>query len=135
MDNRYFKSFIGILILAVLIGGVYIMKTSNDKEQVNNNNDVVYEGLPLFVEVSSSSCGPCIQLKPILEELKEEYKGIIEMRLLDGNADWEEASQYDVTVVPTMFLFNTEGELLLKLEGFREKDVLVGIFNEYFELE
>lgn len=49
----------------------------------------------------ASWCGPCQMMKPVMEELKEELKGKIEIVEINVDADQEKAAKYGVMSIPT----------------------------------
>ncbi|MEI6501511.1 MAG: thioredoxin family protein [Armatimonadota bacterium] len=82
-------------------------------------------GLPRLVDLGSTTCIPCKQLAPILEELKKEYKGKVSVEFLDVTKDPAAADQYKITVIPTQIFIDKDGKEVFRHEGFYPKaDIL-----------
>lgn len=79
--------------------------TSNFAETINN------ESKPVVVEFYSPTCGTCIQVAPIVEEIAKEFAGEYAFYKINVENDTSYAKQFDVSGVPT-FLFMKNGEVL-----------------------
>ena len=81
--------------------------------------------LPRLVDVGADKCIPCKMMAPILEELKAEYAGRMDVRFVDAWKKPEEAEKYGVQMIPTQIFYNTEGKELFRRTGFIGKqDIL-----------
>lgn len=84
------------------------------------------EQLPRLVDVGADKCIPCKLMAPILEELKEEYTGRMDVMFVDAWKKPEEAERYGVQMIPTQIFYDTEGKELFRRSGFIGKeDILV----------
>ena len=96
--------------------------TENNFEQ-----EVLASDKPILVDFYSSTCGPCMMLSPILEELSESQTDYY-----IGKINVEEsmplAMKYSVRVVPTLLIFKG-GECVKRFEGFHSKDQLTDIMK------
>merc|ERR1712159_183166 len=75
-------------------------------------------GLPVIVDYFSHSCGPCIQIAPIYEEMAREYAGRAVFWKIDVNRNHESSSNAGVRSMPT-FNFFLNGQ---KFHGFSGGD-------------
>lgn len=71
---------------------------------------IAKESKPVVVELYSPTCGTCIQVAPIFEEISKEFPEYAFFKINVEN-DTSYAEQFGVTGVPT-FLFMKQGELL-----------------------
>jgi thioredoxin 1 len=95
-------------------------KDSSDekfKQQISGNK------LSL-VQFSASWCGPCKQLKPIVEKISEDLGDKIECYYHDIENQPNEPTKYSVRGVPTILLFKNEKLLDTKVGATSEKDLL-----------
>ena len=77
-----------------------------------------------LIQFSASWCGPCQQLKPIIEKISNEMSEKIDCYYHDIESQPNEPTKYSVRGVPTVLLFN-EGKLLAtKVVATSEKDML-----------
>merc|ERR1712159_225528 len=62
-------------------------------------------GLPVIVDYFSHSCGPCIQIAPIFEEMAREYAGRAVFWKIDVNRNHESSAAAGVRSMPTFQFF------------------------------
>lgn len=75
-------------------------------------------------------CGPCKRLAPIIEELAEEMQGDVAFGKLDVDSNKAKSSEYSVSSIPTMVIFN-EGEVVDKMIGALPKEDIKGKLEQY----
>ncbi len=81
--------------------------------------------LPRLVDLGSTTCIPCKMMTPVLEELKKECAGRLEVEFIDVTQDRAAISLYQVKVIPTQVFFDPAGVVLFRHEGFFAKaDIL-----------
>jgi len=71
----------------------------------NFDREVRAAGYPALVEFWSPSCGHCIGMAPVLDELARELAGRVKVAKLDVTANPKTASVFGVTGTPTFVLF------------------------------
>ena len=74
-------------------------------------NDVIGSNLPTLVDFWAEWCGPCKQIGPILEEISNEKKDLINIYKLNIDENPEIPQKYGVRGIPTLMLFK-DGKLL-----------------------
>ena len=92
------------------------------------------EGLPLIVDFGSSTCIPCKMIKPVLEQLAEEYAGKVNIMILDVYEHMELAQKFGIMSVPTQLFYDADGKLLGNHIGFLDKDSLREIIKDQFSV-
>ena len=124
---------VAVLVLAVCI--VIILK-QRMSPALGTKNDVHTKAMPRLVDVGAKTCIPCKLMAPILEELKTEYAGRLQVDFLDVSINPEFAGQYEVTIIPTQIFFDASGKELFRHEGFLSKEDILAKWKELgFELE
>ncbi|MFO7637922.1 MAG: thioredoxin family protein [bacterium] len=93
------------------------------------------EGLPVLYDFWATWCPPCRQQKPIIEELKEEYAGVVDIIAVDVDEQGEMAKQYDIKVIPTLVMLDAGGSEVERLTGLTQKDKLVERFRAHGFIE
>ena len=78
--------------------------------------EVLRSSTPVLVEFGAEWCTPCNRLKPVLEELSQEYEG--KMRFVEVNVDDspELSRSYGIKSVPSVHIFSG-GEAIEVLRG------------------
>ena len=77
-----------------------------------------------LVQFSASWCGPCKQLKPIVEKISNDLSDKINCFYHDIESQPNEPTKYSVRGVPTILLFKNEKLLATKVGATSEKDLL-----------
>ncbi|OPY78862.1 MAG: Thioredoxin [Syntrophorhabdus sp. PtaU1.Bin153] len=86
--------------------------------------------LPCLVDVGADNCPPCARMKPVLEELKKEYAGVLVVELVDAGKNPEAGQQYGVRSVPTQIFYDVNGKELKRHLGFISKQDIVDEFQK-----
>jgi thioredoxin 1 len=87
-------------------------------------------GLPRLVDLGSVSCIPCKMMAPILEELKKEYAGRLQVEFIDVMANPDAATPYKISLIPTQVFFDAAGTERFRHEGFFSKDDILAKWKE-----
>jgi len=87
-------------------------------------------GLPRLVDLGSATCIPCKMMAPILEELKKDYAGRLEVVFIDLRDDPDAATRYKVRVMPTQVFYDHNGQERLRHEGFFSKEDILAKWSE-----
>jgi thioredoxin 1 len=77
-----------------------------------------------LIQFSASWCGPCKQLKPIVEKISDDLADKIDCFYHDIETQPNEPTKYSVRGVPTILLFKDEKLLATKVGATSEKDLL-----------
>jgi thioredoxin 1 len=118
--------------LAIVLGALLLIITGCGGEPEGGrgrgeraSGSVTGEGLPHLIDVGRDTCVPCKMMKPILEELEEEYRGRVRVEMIDLRRDQEAAERYGVRLIPTQILFDSGGKEVWRHEGFISKEDIV----------
>jgi thiol-disulfide isomerase/thioredoxin len=104
-------------------------KRSSEKADAAEQSQT--EPLPRLIDLGADKCIPCKMMAPILEELKEEYKGVFEVMFIDVWKDPQSGRQYKIRVIPTQIFLDGSGKELFRHEGFYSRE---DILNKWAEL-
>lgn len=126
------KTFIILLFLVAMATFI-----GCSKEDGKNAGSEVIPGIPVkntitLVDLGAKTCIPCKMMAPILEELKEEYKGRAEVIFIDvrEKANKVKARAFKVRSIPTQVFFDKQGREVYRHIGFLDKDSIVGKLEE-----
>ena len=84
--------------------------------------------IPRLVDLGASECIPCKKLAPILDELREEYRGRLDVVFIDVWKDPAAKQPYNIRLIPTQILFDAKGNEVWRHEGFISKEDLKETF-------
>jgi thioredoxin 1 len=59
---------------------------------------------------------------PVLDALKKEYKGSLEVEFIDVWKTPDAGKQYEIELIPTQIFFDATGKELYRHQGFFSKD-------------
>jgi len=85
---------------------------------------------PVLVDFSAEWCGPCKQLKPILEQLKSKIGDSAKIIKIDVDKNKSLSDQFQIRSVPTLILFK-DGKSVWRQSGVVPVHTLEGIIKQY----
>jgi thioredoxin 1 len=86
--------------------------------------------LPKLVDLGADKCIPCKMMAPILEELKNEYQGRMEVVFIDVWKNPGAGDAYGVQTIPTQIFFDASGQELFRHTGFFAKEDILAKWKE-----
>ena len=78
---------------------------------------------------TASWCGPCKQLAPVFEELKNEITDAT-FQTIDVDQNRESAIAEGIVSVPTVLL-EKDGEMVYRFSGVLPKSVIAGVIKKF----
>ncbi|MHC4574894.1 MAG: organomercurial lyase [Planctomycetota bacterium] len=86
--------------------------------------------LPRLVDLGATKCIPCKMMAPILEELKTEYAGILQVDFIDVWKNPDAGKEYGIKIIPTQIFFDASGKERFRHEGFFSKEDILAKWKE-----
>ncbi|MDD6015391.1 MAG: thioredoxin [Bacteroidaceae bacterium] len=93
-------------------------------------NDIINSENLTLVDFFATWCGPCKQMHPVLEQLKQELGDSIRIVKLDVDKNDALAAAYRIQSVPTLMLFRS-GQVVWRQSGAMRLNDLKAIINQY----
>ncbi len=81
-------------------------------------------GKPVLVDFGSNSCIPCRQMRPILQEIRNEYSGNAKAIVIDVHKYQNLAREYKIKLIPTLIFFDSNGKEVHRHQGFMSKKLI-----------
>jgi thioredoxin 1 len=100
------------------------MKRTLELNSDNFTPEVLNATIPVLVDFYTTTCGPCKQMAPVLEEIAATLGESAKITKVDCSAHPELAAAYNIVSVPTMILFR-QGIEQERLVGTRPKSILI----------
>ncbi|HOJ39697.1 MAG TPA: thioredoxin family protein [bacterium] len=91
-------------------------------EPGKDNRATAEKRLPRLVDLGAGQCVPCKMMAPILEELKREFRGKMEVEIIDVWEDRQAGERYGIRVIPTQIFFDRDGKEVFRHEGFMSRE-------------
>jgi thioredoxin 1 len=130
-----------VAALTMTVVAAVTLKQNKDKAPVETNAVAVAAGtnapvqnagdpaapaasakLPRLIDLGADKCIPCRMMFPVLDELKQEYAGRLNVEFIDVWKNPDAAKQYGIDVIPTQIFYAADGKELFRHVGFFAKD-------------
>ena len=128
--NERIAGIAGLVVLSLI--GVTSLAPAADKIATNSPAQVVASGktLPKLLDLGATKCIPCKKMAVVLEELKKDYAGKLEVEFIDVWQNPDSAKKYDIRLIPTQIFFDVNGKELFRHEGFFGKEDILTKWKE-----
>ena len=131
---------ISIIIALIVAVGIVIASKQQGKNSdtitiaenvaTDSKNAPKTENLPQMIDLGAGKCIPCKLMKPILDELKLDYKEQFKVTFIDVWENPDEAKKYNITLIPTQIFYDASGKELARHEGFFSKEDILDKWKE-----
>ena len=119
-----------VVVLAVAVIAVIVMKKGGSSSPSVQPTAQATGGLPRLVDLGSTTCIPCKMMAPVLEELKKEYAGRMQVEFIDVNENPDAANPFGIKLIPTQVFLDASGKELWRHEGFISKEDILAKWKE-----
>ena len=107
------------LIAPVLLGLVALgWAVNQNRTEAPSPTGKTSRALPCLLDLGADKCIPCKKMAPILEAMKEEFAGRLQVDFIDVWKNPNEAPKYQVTTIPTQIFLSPAGKELFRDVGF-----------------
>lgn len=86
--------------------------------------------LPRLVDLGADECIPCKMMAPILEELKQEYAGKLDVEFIDVWKNPLEGRKYGIRAIPTQIFYDAKGNEFYRHMGFFSREDILAVFSK-----
>ena len=136
---RKFTLIAAVAACFVLTGcaGKSQQNVTEDKEMASQEAQVAdgalisENGLPMVVDFSATWCPPCRELKPIFEQLKDQYSGKVDFVSVDVDSMPQLAEKYNIHSIPALVYISPDGKELYRTVGFIPEDSIKRVVGQY----
>jgi len=119
-----------LVVLAVVVVAVIVMKKGGASAPSPQPTTQTAGPLPRLVDLGSTTCIPCKMMAPILEELKKEYAGRMQVEFIHVYDNPEAARPFGIQLIPTQVFLDASGTERWRHEGFISKDDILAKWKE-----
>ena len=125
------KNVIIIIVLIIAVGLVlYIKKNDSESEITTVKNVETNLKIPKFLDLGADKCMACKAMEPVLEKLREEYKGRLQVEFIDVWKNPNEAKKYRIKSIPTQIFFDADGKEFSRHTGFISVEDILKAFEK-----
>ena len=112
----------GVMLAMTVLGGCDIGRADGPAP---SSKQAAAKKLPRLVDLGAGKCIPCKAMAPILEELKAEYAGRMDVQFIDVWKDPDAARPYGIHIIPTQIFYGADGRELARHQGFMGKQEIL----------
>jgi thioredoxin len=132
--NKFIKFAIAVLVMAIAVGLIVIKERDRNAQAGRVDTAYPMKGkpsvkLPKLIDLGAGKCIPCKKMAPILEAIKKEYRGILNVEFIDVWKNPNTGTKYGIRMIPTQIFYDESGRELTRHEGFMGKDDILGTFE------
>ncbi len=77
------------------------------------------------MDLGAGKCIPCKAMAPILDQLRSDYAGRLDVMFIDVWQRPEEARAYGINMIPTQIFYGADGRELARHEGFIDREQIL----------
>jgi len=89
------------------------------------------KSLPMLIDIGAKQCIPCKMMAPILEELKREYAGVLNVQFIDVWENPNAGQKYRIRAIPTQIFYDASGREIYRHMGFMSKEQILNAFKQF----
>lgn len=122
------KRILTVIIVLAAVAGVVVLKKS--KQEPASPLPSHTPGMPRLLDLGSKSCTACTMLEPVLEELRSNHVGRLQVDFIDVWEHEQVATDYGVEIIPVQIFFDASGKELYRHQGFISVEAIEARFEE-----
>ena len=119
-----------VAALAVTVVAAVALKQGKNESKDAATASGLRAAVPRLVDLGAGKCIPCKKMAPILEELKKEYAGRMEVEFIDVWKNPDAGKAYGIEMIPTQIFYDASGTELFRHTGFFGKEDILGKWKE-----
>jgi thioredoxin 1 len=92
--------------------------------------EIAQSPLPKLLDFGRGICIPCKKMAPVLQELSEEYKDRVIIKIIEIDSEKELTRINRIRLIPTQIFFDSKNKEVFRHEGFMDKEAIKKIFQQ-----
>ncbi|MBP1697408.1 MAG: thioredoxin [Deltaproteobacteria bacterium] len=126
------KKTVLLVMLLTIMSFTFSNQTSLSQPLLDKRfpKDIAQSPLPKLLDFGAGTCIPCKAMAPILKELAEEYKGRVEIRIIEVYQEKELTRINGIRLIPTQIFFDSKNKEVFRHQGFMDKEEIKKVFDK-----
>lgn len=125
MEHRLTRRLVIGTAVAIAAGAVILLRPAARPAPSPSPGASSSARLPKLLELGSTSCIPCKAMVPVLDGLRTDYAGRLEVEVIDVWKNPDAAEVWRVVLMPTQVYVASDGKELARHEGFSSRTDIV----------
>ncbi len=126
MEENAMKHTIAIVFTFIIL----LAQLGHADEVDNTLARAKKEGKSVMLELGSVGCKPCEEMKPVMEKLRTDYAGKLDVIFIDVKKDRDAAETYDAFFLPTQVFLDKDGKEFHRHYGFYAYEEITTVLKQ-----
>jgi thioredoxin 1 len=118
------------LLILTILAFSYQATFSDPSTDRRFPKEIAQSPLPKLLDFGRGKCIPCKKMAPILQELSEEYKDRVIIKIIEIDQEPGLTTANRIRLIPTQIFFDKKNQEVLRHEGFMSKDDVKKVFQK-----
>ncbi len=118
-------TLVGASILLATVVGCAKATVDESRGAAGSNATSPARPVPRLVDVGAGKCIPCKAMAPILDQLRVDYAGRMDVVFVDVWKDPAAAQPYAIRMIPTQIFYGADGRELARHQGFMSREEIL----------
>jgi thioredoxin 1 len=123
------RRLIVLMVFTILFTGLLFSAPVFGQEKGSKEAPAA-KSLPRLIDLGADKCVPCVMMAPILEEMKKEYAGALDIVFIDVWKNPGAGQKYGIRGIPTQIFYDASGKELGRHMGFISKEQILQGFKQ-----
>jgi thioredoxin 1 len=119
-----------LLVVPILVGILFSPACSNAGNLEDDLAKARSQGKIVMIEIGSVGCIPCERMKPVMEKLRTNYQGKLEVFFVDVKKDRDASRRYGVFIIPTQVFLDKNGKEFSRHVGYYPFEEIVPVLKK-----
>ncbi len=118
-------TLLGASILLATVLGCAKAAVDESRGAAGSSATVPARAIPRLVDVGAGKCIPCKAMAPILDQLRVDYAGRMDVVFVDVWKNPAAAEPYGIQMIPTQIFYGADGRELARHQGFMSREEIL----------
>lgn len=119
-----------VIFLVAMTTLLMLPRFANANGINNALNNAKKEGRAVMLELGSVGCRPCEEMKPVMEELRANYREKLDVIFVDIRKDSDTGRRFRVFLIPVQVFLDRNGKEFHRHVGYYSYEEIVSVLKK-----